>query len=42
MNPVIATLKWLDNNLEKTILVIAYALCAGIVAVEVFRREIFA
>ncbi len=41
MNPVIATLKWLDNNLEKTILVIAYAFCAGIVAVEVFRRYVF-
>ena len=39
-NPVVTILKWLDDNLEKTVLVIAYALCAGIVAVEVFRRYI--
>ncbi len=32
---------WLDENLEKTILVIAYATCAGIIAVEVFRRYVF-
>ncbi len=34
-------LRWLDQNLEKFVLVIAYAACAGIVAVEVFRRYVF-
>ena len=36
-----AIVHWLDRNAEKFILVIAYALCAGIVAVEVFRRYVF-
>ena len=40
-NPIFAILRWLDDNVEKFILVIAYALCAGIVAVEVFRRYVF-
>ena len=40
-NPIIAILRWLDNNLEKVVLVIAYAGCAGIIAVEVFRRYVF-
>ena len=34
-------LRWLDQNLEKTILVSAFAVCAGIVAVEVVRRYVF-
>lgn len=37
-----AVLTWLDKNLEKTIILTAYATCAGIVAVEVFRRYFFA
>jgi TRAP-type C4-dicarboxylate transport system permease small subunit len=35
-------LLWLDKNLEKTVILLAYATCAGIVAVEVFRRYFFA
>ena len=31
---------WLDNNMEKWFLIVAYTLCAGIIAVEVFRRYI--
>ena len=38
---VITVLRWLDLNLEKSVLVIAYSACAGIVAVEVFRRYVF-
>ncbi len=34
-------LRWLDENAEKSVSVIAYAACAGIIAVEVFRRYIF-
>jgi TRAP-type C4-dicarboxylate transport system permease small subunit len=37
-----AVLVWLDRNLEKTVILAAYATCAGIVAVEVFRRYFFA
>ena len=37
---LLATYHWLDNNLEKWILVVAFASCAGIIAVEVFRRYI--
>jgi TRAP-type C4-dicarboxylate transport system permease small subunit len=37
-----AALTWLDRNLEKTVILAAYATCAGIVAVEVFRRYFFA
>ena len=33
-----AVLTWLDRNLEKTVILSAYSVCAGIVAVEVFRR----
>ncbi len=40
-NGIIALCRWLDDNMEKIILVIAYAACAGIVAVEVFRRYVF-
>ena len=41
MNSFISTiLCWLDKNVEKFVLVIAYAVCAGIVAVEVFRRYV--
>lgn len=29
---------WLDENLEKVIILSAYSACAGIIAVEVFRR----
>ena len=34
-------LSWLDRNLEKTVILTAYSVCAGIVAVEVFRRYFF-
>ncbi len=34
-------LRWLDWNLEKVILVTAYAACTSIIAVEVFRRYVF-
>ena len=34
-------LSWLDRNLEKTVVLTAYSVCAGIVAVEVFRRYFF-
>ena len=34
-------LSWLDRNLEKTVILSAYSVCAGIVAVEVFRRYFF-
>ena len=37
---LLATYHWLDNYLEKWILVVAFASCAGIIAVEVFRRYI--
>ncbi len=37
---LLATYHWLDNNLEKWFLVVAFASCAGIIAVEVFRRYI--
>lgn len=37
-----AVLVWLDKNLEKTVVLVAYTVCAGIVAVEVFRRYFFA
>jgi TRAP-type C4-dicarboxylate transport system permease small subunit len=33
-------LKWLDDNLEKWLIIVAYVTCAGIVAVEVFRRYV--
>jgi TRAP-type C4-dicarboxylate transport system permease small subunit len=36
-----AILTWLDRNLEKTVILTAYTTCAGIVAVEVFRRYFF-
>ena len=38
---VVTGLRWLDRNLEKAILIVAYSACAGIVAVEVFRRYVF-
>jgi TRAP-type C4-dicarboxylate transport system permease small subunit len=34
----VAILRWLDANLEKTIILTAYTACAGIIAVEVLRR----
>jgi TRAP-type C4-dicarboxylate transport system permease small subunit len=37
-----AALVWLDKNLEKTVILVAYSICAGIVAVEVFRRYFLA
>ncbi len=40
-NIVLTGLRWLDQNVEKVIMVIAYSACAGIVAVEVFRRYVF-
>lgn len=36
-----AILTWLDRNLEKTVVLAAYSTCAGIIAVEVFRRYFF-
>lgn len=36
-----AIVTWLDRNLEKTVILTAYTTCAGIVAVEVFRRYFF-
>lgn len=33
-------LSWLDRNLERTVILVAYTVCAGIVAVEVFRRYV--
>ena len=36
-----AVFAWLDRNLEKTVILAAYTTCAGIVAVEVFRRYFF-
>ena len=41
VNFLLAIYRWLDVNLEKTVLVMAYAACAGIIAVEVFRRYVF-
>ena len=41
VNFPLAVYRWLDLNLEKTVLVLAYAGCAGIIAVEVFRRYVF-
>lgn len=35
-------LGWLDRNLERTIILAAFTTCAGIVAVEVFRRYVLA
>lgn len=34
-------LRWFDDNLEKVIMLVAYVTCAGIIAVEVFRRYFF-
>ncbi|MEX0729767.1 MAG: TRAP transporter small permease [Aquisalimonadaceae bacterium] len=39
--PVASAFRWLDANLEKTIILIAYVACAGIIAVEVVRRFFF-
>lgn len=36
-----AGLRWFDANAEKVVLLVAYAICAGIVAVSVFRRYVF-
>jgi TRAP-type C4-dicarboxylate transport system permease small subunit len=33
-------LAWLDRNLEKSVIIAAYSTCAGIIAVEVFRRYV--
>lgn len=38
---LLAVYKWLDLNLEKTVLIICFSGCAGIIAVEVFRRYVF-
>lgn len=34
-------LRWLDNNAEKTIILISYVVMAGIIFVEVIRRFVF-
>ncbi len=41
MGSVLGILRWLDVNLEKWILILAYVTCAGIVFVEVIRRFFF-
>lgn len=41
-NAVMTVLRVLDRNLEKICLFVAFAACAGIVAVEVLRRYLFA
>jgi TRAP-type C4-dicarboxylate transport system permease small subunit len=38
---IVSIYRWLDTNAEKSVSVVAYAACAGIIAVEVFRRYIF-
>jgi TRAP-type C4-dicarboxylate transport system permease small subunit len=40
-NFLLAVYRWLDENIEKSVSVTAYAFCAGIIAVEVFRRYAF-
>lgn len=40
-NPFLAIYRWFDTNIEKSVSVTAYAFCAGIIAVEVFRRYVF-
>lgn len=40
-NPIRTTLKLVDDNLEKVIVLVAYTACAGIIAIEVFRRFFF-
>ncbi len=40
-NGLMTVYRWLDENLEKVVLVTAYAFCGGIIAVEVFRRYAF-
>lgn len=34
-------LSWLDRNLERVVIIVAYTACAGIIAEEVFRRYLF-
>lgn len=41
MAALLTFLRWLDVNLEKWILILAYTTCAGIVFVEVVRRFFF-
>ena len=38
MTVLLKIYRWLDDNLEKYIIIVAFAFCAGIIAVEVFRR----
>lgn len=40
MNPLLKLYRWLDENLEKYVIIVAFAACAGIIAVEVFRRYV--
>ena len=37
-NSFSSPIRWLDTNLEKVIILVAYTACAGIIAIEVFRR----
>lgn len=37
-NKAIRSLRWLDANVEKTVILVAYTACAAIIAIEVFRR----
>ncbi len=38
MNPIKLVFRWLDNNIEKVILLVSYTGMAGIIFVEVVRR----
>ncbi|MCB1800346.1 MAG: TRAP transporter small permease [Gammaproteobacteria bacterium] len=41
MNFLASILRWLDNNTEKVVILIAYITMAGIIFVEVIRRFLF-
>jgi C4-dicarboxylate transporter DctQ subunit len=41
LNFLLSIYRWFDTNIEKSVSVTAYAICAGIIAVEVFRRYVF-
>ena len=38
---LLAPVLWLDRNLERTVILVAYTACAGIIATEVVRRFLF-
>ena len=41
MAPLLAALRWIDQNLEKWIILAAYMTMGGIIFVEVIRRFVF-